>query len=67
MMKMSLSFLLCGGISLTTLAAVSPHWSGEFALPKVAPDSTCSGGVPNNMTVLSSGRTCVSYRETTKE
>ncbi len=65
MMKVSLSFLLCGGISLTTLAAVSPHWSGEFALPKVAPDSTCSGGVPNNMTALSSGRTYVSYRETT--
>jgi hypothetical protein len=45
--------------------AVASEWSPEFALPKVATNSVCSGGVPNNMTVLSSGRTYIVFKETT--
>lgn len=50
---------------MTASAAVAPEWSAEFSLPKVATNSTCQGGVPNNMTVLSSGRTYLVFKETT--
>jgi len=50
---------------LPLATAVASEWSGEFALPKVAANSVCAGGVPNNMAVLSSGRTYIVFKETT--
>lgn len=48
---------------LATTAA--SEWSPEFALPKVATNSICAGGVPNNMAVLSSGRAYIVFKEST--
>jgi hypothetical protein len=50
---------------LSLLNGVASDWSGEFPLPKVATNSVCVGGVPNNMTVLSSGRAYIVFKETT--
>ncbi|HXG46150.1 MAG TPA: sialidase family protein, partial [Methylomirabilota bacterium] len=51
--------------SLSLAATVASEWSGELPLPKVATNSVCGGGVPNNMTVLSSGRAYIVFKETT--
>jgi hypothetical protein len=52
-------------ILVSGLPAGASEWSGEFALPKVATNSTCQGGVPNNMTVLTNGRVYLVFKETT--
>lgn len=59
------SILLVSAISVSGLTLAADEWSGEFPLPKVATNSICQGGVPNNMTVLSSGRTYIVFKETT--
>lgn len=58
------SFVVAAAL-VSGLPAVASEWSGEFALPKVATNSICVGGVPNNMTVLSSGRAYLVFKETT--
>lgn len=60
----SLSTVLAAS-AISSFGADAPAWSPEFPLPKVAINSVCSGGVPNNMTVLSSGRAYIVFKETT--
>lgn len=54
------------GFVCLSLAATgaAQDWSGESALPKTASNSSCVGGVPNNMATLSTGRTYIAYKET---
>lgn len=60
----SLSTVLAAS-AISSFGADAPAWSPEFPLPKVVTNSVCSGGVPNNMTVLSSGRAYIVFKETT--
>ncbi|MCL4788880.1 MAG: hypothetical protein KJ070_19145 [Verrucomicrobia bacterium] len=59
-------FMAAGWVAgVFLLTAQAAEWSGEFPLPKVVTNSVCAGGVPNNMTALSSGRTYIVFKETT--